>query len=306
MKVYELVFLLNKLYKFKVSKTQPSQIYVIRAYNNVIYKIKESYESNDSITIKDIKSLDITDTMKTKLTDLLKVKINTSDRKQIKKYQLRDDLINVAGIGKTKADELIQLGLTNINQIKQKKWQSHLNSGTLILLKYKPLTRIPHAQIKKIESKLTSFKKAKAKLVGGFLRKKPHSKDIDVMLVSDKLNILDEYIVYLNTKFPAVHIYSQGDDKISLVLQISLNGKFYKVDIFRSPKRYQHAMLLYSTGSKKFNIKMRGIAKRRGFLLNQIGLFKLPVTKGQEPIKVSSEKDIFKKLNMEYVIPTKR
>ena len=271
------------------------------AYNNVTYKIKEMHELNDHITKKDIPLLDITVNMKEKLIALLSKKISKKDTQMIKENKLRQELINVAGIGKTKALELIKLGLTDVKQLTQKKWAPYLNTDTLVLLKYKPLLNIPNLFIKKIEKELTGFKGAT--VVGGFLRKKPFSKDIDVMIVSNT-DILNSYVEYLKTKFKDVVVYSKGSDKMSLV--IAPSRKYYKVDIFRSRVSQQYAMLLYSTGSKRFNIKMRGIAKRKGYLLNQMGLFKLPCKKGDNPIPVRSEKNISKILDMPYVKPEHR
>jgi DNA polymerase/3'-5' exonuclease PolX len=300
MKVYTLIFMFNKLLE-NVKKENPSSLrYIIMAYRNVICKIKE-HGLNSNITKTDIKNLDITDNMKKKLCNIFDNKISSKDLQSIKKMKLKEELINITGIGKNKTEELIKLGLKSVNQLKLKKWQSFLNSDTLILLKYKPLKRIPYIEIKKIEN-ILSIKGAK--IVGGFLRKKSYSKDIDVMLVSSKKDILDDYVKYLKTKFSDVIIYLKGNDKMSLL--IKSGGIYLKLDIFRSLPKYQYAMLLYSTGSKLFNIRMRGIAKQKGYLLNQFGLFKLPFKKGDKPLNVKSEKDIFKKLNLPYVRPENR
>ena len=306
MKVYELLFLLSGHLTNSKKRKPSASPFLSRAYGDVILKIRESHDMNDNIAKKDIARLEITDHMKDKLCILLKEKISSKDSALLKKSHLRDQLINITGIGKKKADELIELGIKDIKSLKQEKWKAHLNSDTLILLKHKPTTKIPHGQIKKIEPKLTLFNKARATLVGGFLRKKPFSKDIDVMLISDSPYVLDEYMEHLREHFTKVVVYSQGADKISLIIQPSKKNNYFKMDVFRSPKKYQYAMLLYGTGSKKFNIKMRSTAKRHGFLLNQHGLFTLPVKKSQEPIAVSSEKDIFRKINVPYVLPQNR
>jgi DNA polymerase/3'-5' exonuclease PolX len=65
-------------------------------------------------------------------------------------------------------------------------------------------------------------------------------------------------------------------------------------------------MLLYATGSKQFNIRMRGIAKRMGYVLNQYGLYKLPINPNSTPLPVNSEKDFFKILEIPYIPPPNR
>ena len=60
--------------------------------------------------------------------------------------------------------------------------------------------------------------------------------------------------------------------------------------------------LLYFTGSKDLNTKMRSIAKKKGYKLSEYGLF----DKDDKMIKVLSERDIFHKLDMEYLNPSLR
>src|SRR5438128_2693418 len=51
------------------------------------------------------------------------------------------------------------------------------------------------------------------------------------------------------------------------------NSPHYRLDIeFVHPNSYG-AALLYFTGSKEFNVMMRANAKKRGFLLNEHGLY---------------------------------
>jgi DNA polymerase/3'-5' exonuclease PolX len=60
--------------------------------------------------------------------------------------------------------------------------------------------------------------------------------------------------------------------------------------------------LLFYTGSKKFNIIMRGIAKKKGYLLNEHSLYDI----NMKPYSAKSEKDIFDKLGMNYHEPSER
>jgi DNA polymerase/3'-5' exonuclease PolX len=268
--------------------------------------------------------------MKDKLKNILTQKISDADKNIIKISKLYNELIKNPGIGPEKANELIKLGLSNINQLINKKWESHLNSNTILLIKNKPLRNIPHNIIKQLEPTLINFKYADAVLVGGYIRKKPFSKDIDVMLITktdeyDEKEIIIKYIEYLKKVFDKVYVYSQGSNKASLIIQYKtsikntsdtlsiLNKKsdatkqiFLKVDIFITNPKYQHAMLLYAIGSKKFNIKMRSIARSKGFILNQYGLFKLPIQKNNKPINVKSEYDFFKILDIPYTLPIDR
>lgn len=302
----ELLYLLNKHLKASIVKFPQSSKYIIQAYNNVSKRLQNSYKISQKITRNDIDVLDITKHMKEKLIFLLTQKIPSNEIKKIKEKQLINELTNISGIGKIKAINLIKMGLTKKSDLNKKKYFNQLNDDTKLIMKYKPLKCIPYNNIKQIEKKLTGF--PNTQIVGGYRRKKPFSKDIDVMLVSNNVKDIDKYLEYLKTKFKEIHVYSQGNDKASLILQVNLNSginlnKYYKIDIFRSPIKYRYAMLLYSTGSKEFNIRMRNIASKMGYLLNQNGLYK----KGSNtPLVIKSEHDFFKKLKMKYIEPENR
>ena len=303
MKVFQLLFLLDKQLKEDKNKQSGSIRFIVQAYVNVASVIKNIHEEQATISKYDIDLLPITQHMKTKLNFLLLQKINKTDEKNLIAEQLKNSLIDIAGIGKAKAIDLIKNGLKSMDELQQRKWQDQLTDGTKLLMKYKPLRKIPRITIQKIESRLIGFKGAMTKLVGSYLRHKPYSRDIDIMIVSNKKKILDEYIKYLQdgADFKTIHIYAQGTEKMALL--VKLGTKYLKIDVFVSTTAHQHAMLLYATGSKKFNIKMRSIAKKQGYLLNQMGLFKIGSSKS---INIKSEKDIFKKLTMDYVEPQNR
>lgn len=279
MKNHILIYLLTKHKNESIKKFPETARFVSSAYNNVINKINDC---GNSMSVNKIDNLGITNHMKDKLKYLLTQKISPADEKKIKQSCLYNDLTKTMGVGKTKANKLIKLGLTDVKQLKLQKWQKHLNASTILLLKYKPIRKIPHAFIKKIKPTLVKF--SGAKLVGSYLREKQFSKDIDVMIVSDR-NKINDYISYLNKTF-STHVYSKGKDKASLIIKVG--AKYYKIDVFMAHTKHQYGMLLYSTGSKQHNIKMRSIARKKGYLLNQKGIYK-----NTKLIHVKSEKDIF-------------
>ena len=71
-------------------------------------------------------------------------------------------------------------------------------------------------------------------------------------------------------------------------------------DFFTPPEGSWAAYLLYATGSKQFNKQMRGIAKNKGYKLNQHGIYK------DKLIETNTEADIFEILNMPFIEPYKR
>lgn len=81
-----------------------------------------------------------------------------------------------------------------------------------------------------------------------------------------------------------------------------------RVDVRFVPYESYYYALLYFTGSYQLNTQMRIISKQKGYKLNEYGLFKIKEdgTVSNRKIKVKSEKDIFKKLGMDYLEPNQR
>ena len=326
MKSSELIYLFN--IEFNITKNKykndPSLKYIIRSYNNVFDELYKLSKIHNSITLSTINNLTITDNMKNKLNKLISTKLSKADVSKVKEYQLHINLTDLLGVSSTKATLLIKNGLTSINDLNQTKWKKYLNKDTLTLLSIPNIFSneksgiskdISYNYVKSIEKKVIEFKLATVILVGGFIRKKPFSKDIDIMLVNDskKLDIFDEFILHLKSIFKELYVYMRGNDKMSIIVRglKSYKDTFHKIDVFKTDAEHKYAMLLYLTGSKTFNIKMRSIAKKKGYILNQNGLFKLEnvgnkVTPKSKPIKVFSEHDYFKLLNMNYIRPDER
>lgn len=311
MKFIELNYIFNNL--INNLKNDNSSIFIIKAYNNVFKKLTESYSANEIVTVDKINNLQITDNMKKKLLNIYKNPPNDKKIKaEIEKNKLMYDLKNYLGIGDKKIQELIGLGIKDIKDLKKPKWFNKLPAQTQYMILYKPIKKIAYEQIKLIENKLKSMKSknCKIEIVGSYRRKKKIIKDIDIMISSSNKNIVDKYINYLDDVFGNVYIYSKGANKVSLMINPFADKKIkYKLDIFRTEPKYYYTMLLYSTGSKDFNVNMRNIAKKQNKLLNQYGLYYIdPSTKKVTKINTikDDEKKIFKILGMEYISPENR
>ncbi len=300
----------SELEKAKREADRKTVKFVAAAYNKVLKIINTYYDDNDTVTVARIDALPITKHMKMKLAGLSKKSVAKGLREKKKAEKLQMDLGNLLGIGRAKINELLAAGLNDIEQLNQKKFNDMLNADTRLMLKYKPLRKISHTDIKKIEVKLTAFPLALAQLVGSFRRRMPYSKDIDILLRADSPEIMNEYLKYLKKSFGnRVYIYSQGDDKMSLIIQPQERSPklSYKLDIFRAGSDTYYTNLLYSTGPKEFNIRMRGRARRMGYLLNQNGLFRKSGSRMKKINDVrDDEKALFKYLGMEYLAPEKR
>lgn len=306
MRTKELIYLLNaELDKTKADQKNSSSLpFIIRAYATVSKQLSNNFHQDEIIGKTQIHELyqakQITKHMQDKLIKLLDTKI--SNRPDMKQKFLYNELKRIIGVGPQKAQMLIDSGLRSVAELKKPRWWNKLNADTKVALMTQPVSRIPHNEIQKIESILTRFPGAKAQLVGSYRRNMPFSRDIDIMIVSTKLSIMNDYLKYLNTKIPHIYLYSKGADKMSLVLELDKKRKF-KADVFRTHPDFYWSHLLYATGSKTNNVKMRSRAKRLGFLLNQKGLWKA----GERILgPKANEREYFKILQMEYLEPEQR
>ncbi len=316
MKLPELIVLIGR--EKKAKSGDPNYKFIAAAYNNLVALLKSKIDPNTTITTRTLDSIEgITPHMKAKLSQLLfeSADLRSSSSATTPKHsqqhssqqKLLEKLDDLLGIGEKRAQQLVDMGLKDLADLKKKEWQEKLPLDAQYFLKYKPLRKIPHHIIQSFEKyfrNLLRSLKLDIVFTGSYRRKKPFSRDVDVMVVSEDPDILDK-IVQLMQKKSVLHIYAQGKDKVAFLMEI-IEGhtkKYIKVDIFRTLPENRIPMLTYSTGSKNFNIKMRSIAKRHGYMLNQMGLYR----NGEEvPVWLETEKDLFDALGMKYLEPHQR
>ena len=80
------------------------------------------------------------------------------------------------------------------------------------------------------------------------------------------------------------------------------NNPYRRIDIRYVAYDSFYSAILYFTGSKDFNKKMRQLAVNMGYTLNEYGLY----DETNKQILIHSEKNIFDALSMEYITPDKR
>ncbi len=87
-----------------------------------------------------------------------------------------------------------------------------------------------------------------------------------------------------------------GDTKASVVLKSGL-----QVDLRVVPPASYGAALLYFTGSKAHNIRLRNLALDRGLKLNEYGLFK-----GDRALAGATEEEVYERLKLPWIAPELR
>ncbi len=134
---------------------------------------------------------------------------------------------------------------------------------------------------------------AGAGIAGSLRRGKPVVRDVDLLASAAKPREVIEHFA----RAPAVEeVIGKGDTKCSVRLTNGL-----QVDLRVVAEDEYAPALLYFTGSKEHNVILRGRAVKKGWTLNEYGLFK-----GKKRIDTDSEEAIYRKFGLSYIPPELR
>jgi len=131
---------------------------------------------------------------------------------------------------------------------------------------------------------------------GSLRRMKETVGDIDILACGkDGSKIIRHF-----TRHPgAVRVLAEGGTKGSVVIRTGDAER--QVDLRVVAEREYGAALLYFTGSKAHNIKLRGLAKERGLKISEYGVFK-----GDKRLASREEEDCYRVLGMPWIPPEMR
>lgn len=140
-------------------------------------------------------------------------------------------------------------------------------------------------------------------VAGSLRRAKETIGDIDFLIGADEQHITSIFDAFVSHDL-VVEVLGRGDTKSSIRTK---EGRQIDLRIVK-PEQFP-AALMYFTGSKEHNVVMRQRARERGLSLNEYGLFELNEegnTNFDQPIDYSTEKDIYRKLDLHFIIPELR
>jgi DNA polymerase/3'-5' exonuclease PolX len=314
-----------------------NDIYRMKAYKNIVDILKNYYKP--IYTIDDIpKKYGIGKKSIQKIIRIINGDTleNFIPPNQIKILNAFNQLINIRGVGKKKAIEWIQkYNITSINKLKQK-----IKNNIIILNRTQKLglkyyndlnTKISNKEIKRIEKLFKKIikkinPKFKIDILGSYRRKLKLSRDIDILLTHPNIKTkkqLKNSIIYIKKfikklyhlniivdKLKTGSLKQFKNNKHSITLEYLIKTKYSncirKIDIKFYPYKSYPTALMYFTGSKNFNRRIREIFKQNGYLLSDYGLFQYINSSKIKRINVQNEKDIFDIIKLEYVPPEKR
>lgn len=233
------------------------------------------------------------------------------------------ELEDVFGIGRKKALELVtKYNIKSIQELKKM-----YNSGKILLpnnivkgLEYygKFKENIPRIETDKIYNYIHSVIKTIdpqlfCVICGSYRRLKKTSNDIDMLLIHPKIKtkkdiVKKNYLELLANKLIDNNFILEsltGTDVETKYMAFCRLDKYHpirRIDIRMIPYESYYYAMLYFTGPKDFNRKMRQLAIDLNYTLNEYGLF----DENGKSFKVNSEKEIFDILGMEYITPDLR
>ena len=221
-------------------------------------------------------------------------------------------LTKIQGMGAKKAFKLYKsLKVRNIDDLKKalsqhrirglagfgEKSEGEIGKGLMLLESNKGRMAIGAAlpEAEAIVKKLTESRLVDRAIIAGSLRRMRETVgDIDILVISSKPEKVMDFISKIDE---VADITMSGPTKTTVRLKIGLG-----CDIRVVPAGSFGAALQYFTGNKDHNVKVRQIAIKLGYKLNEYGLF----DKKGKNVAEAEEESIYKKLGMDMVDPEMR
>lgn len=301
-------YIIDKLKVLLQDKIVKGEPFKIKAYKNAIKAIETHEEEiKNPSDLKKVKNL-VRGSIYKKIEELL----NTGTIGELHKLSNTNDamaeLQTIYGIGPKTAKKFIDKGIDSIEKLEENK--SLLNEKQKDGLKFhKDLKkRIPRNEMIKHEKFVTNLlKDLTCNVVGSYRRGESSSGDIDVMCTTENnditifTKILDKLVKLDYIKKTLAH----GKKKFMGICKLPEENTHRRIDIIYCSKVHYGFMMMYFTGSARFNVDFRNHALSKGYSMNEYGMKK----KGEivhETHDLETERDIFKFFGVKYIEPCDR
>jgi DNA polymerase (family 10) len=136
---------------------------------------------------------------------------------------------------------------------------------------------------------------ARADYAGSLRRCRDTIGDVDLLVASDRpFDVMEAF-----TSFGLVErVLARGDSKSAILTRAGL-----QVDLRVIPLEAWGAAMIYFTGSKAHNVRIREMAVRKNLKLNEYGLFSVD---GGDAIAARTEAEVYERLGLPYIEPALR
>lgn len=313
---------------------------LVTGFESIIASLRSDENKTNSIKIKNyykvikiIKSIDYEITNGEQLKDIKGIgpssikHINNilSDNIVIdKSVNIIKDLQRITGIGPVKAKKLYSNDYTLEKLLKEHEKEivhNDLTHHQLLGLKHfhDLEKRIPYDEISEINTYFNEIIKIlnldiKLIICGSYRRKQSSSGDIDMLIYNPNIKTEDDVkkdkylpklLTFLNdVNFLKDHLTSLDSPTKYMGMCSIKDNPIRRIDIRFVPMDCIYSAMLYFTGSGEFNLNMRAYAKKKGYTINEYGIYKLEDKTNK--LEINSEEDIFKILDLQYVEPCDR
>lgn len=229
------------------------------------------------------------------------------------------EMVEIPGLGPKRANKLFnELEISDISDLKKalksgkvreikgfgKKTEEKLLKSLNEYKEYKDLILLSEAEkkAKEIINLINENQKENVikelKIAGSLRRQNELIGDIDILVITNFSDKAGELISNLSF---SDEIIDKGSKKLSIYTKEKIRVDFR----FISPENKAPA-LQYFTGSKEHNVKTRQLAKNNNYKLNEYGLFKIKDNGEFNRVNIKSEKELYNKLGLDYIIPEMR
>ncbi len=210
----------------------------------------------------------------------LNKKLGVKDLQDLKKVIRDGSFAKIEGLGQKKAEKILE----NIKFYEEKTGKNRrFTLGEVT------------STVQEIIKKLKNLKPVKRVSTAGSMRRmKETVGDVDILIETEQTEKVTEEFI----SFPEIKkVLESGKTKVSVLLK----GIDVHMDLRMLPGKSYGAALLYFTGSKDHNVKLRSMAIKKGLKINEYGVFKK-----KKMIAGKTEKEIYKLLGMNFIPPELR
>lgn len=230
-------------------------------------------------------------------------------------------LQTITGVGPKRAADLLDKHGMNLDKLLNGEGDEYLTHHQRMGVKYYHdlNERIPRAEITQMKKKMEKYLTDGYKIMicGSYRREVETSGDMDVLVYHPQAEDIlhDDYFqIFIETLEEAGFLVDSltphvNRTKYMGMCQLSPRHKVRRIDIRFIPYSSLASAMLYFTGSGEFNKNMRTFAIKKGYKLNEYGIYDIDKSKDtptETRLDTSSEQDIFAVLNLEYIEPKAR
>jgi DNA polymerase/3'-5' exonuclease PolX len=187
--------------------------------------------------------------------------------------------------GEALARKLAGEGIRTLRGLRRPSTLSRLPRAVQASVRYAPARTIPRALACAVAREMrrrlefaapVASPRPRVVPVGGLRRGAPVLKDIDMLVVGWDVPLASATLrrPRMGDRVAIADMYASGPRRLSLILRVVGGARPYlRADIFAATPAERAYALYHYTGPKSYNIRIRAHARRRGWLLNQYGLY---------------------------------